>query len=95
MIFCITHVTIHFSQKRLAPDVNGSPDSHTLWRFYISLNTLSMIFLILFARNTTKGIDCYDCEIQAHVNVLSSHKRNVSLGVSLCYAIALKELEYS
>ena len=54
-----------------------------------------MIFLILFAQNTTNGVDCYDFEIQAHVNVLSSHRRNIFLGVSLCYAIALKELEYS
>ena len=41
------------SRKRQAPVSNGSPDLHTNWRFYSSLNTLSMIFLILFAPNTT------------------------------------------
>ena len=51
--FCTIHVTIHFSQKRYASAANGSPDLHTYWRFNSSLNTLSMIFLILFALNTT------------------------------------------
>ena len=51
--FCTIHVTIHFSQKRQASAANGSPDLYTYWRFYSSLNTYSMIFLILFTQNTT------------------------------------------
>ena len=53
LVFCTIHVAIHFSQKRHASVFNGSPDLHAYWRFYSSLNTLSMIFLILFAPNTT------------------------------------------
>ena len=53
LVFCTIHVTIHFSQKRQASVFNGSPDLHTYWRFYSSLNTLSMAFLILFVPNTT------------------------------------------
>ena len=52
-VFCIIHVTIHFSQKRQAFAANGSSDFYTNWRFNSSLNRLSMIFLILFAPNTT------------------------------------------
>ena len=52
-LFFTIHVTIHFSQKRRASAVNGSPDLHTYWRFYRSLNILSKLFLILFALNTT------------------------------------------
>ena len=51
--FITIHVTIHFSQKRYASAANDSPDLHTYWRFYSSLNTLSTIFLILFSPNTT------------------------------------------
>ena len=53
MYFFTIHITIHFSQKRHAFAANGSPDLHTYWRFYSSLNTLSMVVLILFAPNTT------------------------------------------
>ena len=48
---------------------NGFPDLHTYWRVYSSLNTLSMIFLILFAKHDN-GFDYYDCEIQTNVNAL-------------------------
>ena len=64
LVFCTIHVTIHFSQKRQASMFNVSPDLHTYWRFYSSLNTLS-IFLILFAPNTTMAY-----EIQTNVNAL-------------------------
>ena len=40
------------------------------------------------------GVDCYDCEIQTLVNVLCSHRGDISLGISLCYDIALKKLEF-
>ena len=53
LVFCTMHVTIHFSKTRHASAVNGSSDLHTYWRSYISLNALSMIFLILFGPNTT------------------------------------------
>ena len=53
-VFCTIHVTINFSLKRQASVVNGSPDSHNCWQFYSSLNTLSMIFLILLAPNTSR-----------------------------------------
>ena len=53
LVFCTIYVTIHFSQKRHAYAANGSPDLHTFWRFDSSLDTLSMIFLILFEPNTT------------------------------------------
>ena len=56
LVFCTIHVTIHFSQRRHASAANGSPDWHTYWRSYISLNILSMIFLILFAPNTTMAL---------------------------------------
>ena len=52
LVFCTIHVTIHFSQKRQASAANGSPDLHTYWRLYSSLNTLCMIFLVPFAPNT-------------------------------------------
>ena len=52
LVFCTIHVTIHFSQKRQASVFNGSPDLHTYWRSYSSLNTLSMILLTLLAPNT-------------------------------------------
>ena len=53
LVFCTILVTIHFSQKRHSSAANGFPDLHTSWRFYSSLNTLSMMFLILIAANTT------------------------------------------
>ena len=66
MVFCIIHVTIYFSQTRHASlslpvfllcfAANGSSDLYTYWRSYISLNTISMVFLILFAPNTTMSL---------------------------------------
>ena len=53
LVFRTIHVTILFSQKGQASVFNGSLDLHTYCRFYSSLNTLSMIFLIQFAPNTT------------------------------------------
>ena len=53
LVFYTIHVTIHLSQMRHASVANGSSDLHTYWRFYFSLNTLSMIFLILFGPDTT------------------------------------------
>ena len=53
LAFCTIHFTINFSRKRDASAVNGFTDLHTYWRFYSSLNTLRMIFFILFAPNTT------------------------------------------
>ena len=53
LVFCTIHVTILFSQKRHASVFNGFLDLHTYWRFYSSLNTLSTIYLIQFAPNTT------------------------------------------
>ena len=46
-------MSIYFSLKRQASAANGSTDLHTYWQFYSSLNTISMIFLILFAPNAT------------------------------------------
>ena len=43
------------SLKRDASAANGFTDLHDYWRFYSSLNTLSMVFLILFAPNMTMG----------------------------------------
>ena len=48
LVFCTIHVTIHISLKRKATVANGSPDLHTCWQLYNSLNALSMIFQILF-----------------------------------------------
>ena len=53
LVFCTIHATIYFSLKRDASAANGFTDLHTYRRFYSTLNTLSMIFLILFAPNTT------------------------------------------
>ena len=39
-----------------ASAANGSSDLYTYWRSYINLNTLSMVFLILFAPNTTMSL---------------------------------------
>ena len=39
--------------KRQDSAANGSPDLHICWQFYSSLNTLRVIFLILFAPNMT------------------------------------------
>ena len=36
------------------------------------------------------GVDCYDCEIQTHVNALWSHRRDMSLCMISCHAITLK-----
>ena len=47
-------MSIHFSLKRHASAADGSTVLHTYRRFYSSLNTISMIFLILFASNATK-----------------------------------------
>ena len=66
LVFCTIQVTIHFSQKGQASVFNGSPDLHTYWQFYSSLNTLSMIFLIQFAPNTT--IASIVITIQTNVN---------------------------
>ena len=74
LVFCTIHVTIHYSQ-RYASAANGSPDLHTYWRFYSSMNTLSMVFLILFAPNTTMALI-----VMTHVNALCSHR----MGTSLC-----------
>ena len=56
LFFCTIHVTIHFSLKRDASAANGFTDLHTYWQFYSSLNTLSMISLILFAPNPTMAL---------------------------------------
>ena len=39
-----------------ASAANGSSDLYTYWRSYISVNTLSMVFLILFAPTTTMSM---------------------------------------
>ena len=53
LVFCTIPVTIHFSQTTQA-SVFMAPQTCTLTgEFNSSLNTLSMIFLILFAPNTT------------------------------------------
>ena len=52
-VICTFHFTIHTSLERKASVPNGSPDLHTCWQFYSSLNTLSILFHILFAPNTT------------------------------------------
>ena len=67
LVFCTIHVTIYFSQTRHASAASGTSDLHTNWRSYISLNTLSMLFLILFGPKHDDAIGCYDCEIQTHV----------------------------
>ena len=53
LLFCTIYVTIHFYLKRDASAANDFTDLHTYWRFYSNLNTLSMVFLILFAPSTT------------------------------------------
>ena len=65
LVFCTIHVTILFPQTRHDSASNVEFDCieagslqplltmHTLWRPNISLNTLSMIFHILFEQNTT------------------------------------------
>ena len=39
------------------------------------------------------SVDCYDCEIQTHVNALCSHRRGISLCMISRYDIALKLLD--
>ena len=51
LVFCSTHVTIHISLTRQASVANGSPDLHTCWQFYSSLNTHDNH--VLFSPNTT------------------------------------------
>ena len=53
LVFRTIHVTIHISLKRQTSVAKGSTDLHTCLQFYSSLNTLSMIFHILLAPNTT------------------------------------------
>ena len=53
LVFCTIHATIHFSQKRQTFAPNDSSDFHTYRRLNSSPNTLSMIFLILFAQDST------------------------------------------
>ena len=92
------HVTLPFSQKRWASASKVSPDLHTYWGFYSSLNTLSKIFLALFAPNTIME-SIVMTEIQTRVNALCSHRRDISLCIILRHAITLKEtitlLEYT
>ena len=51
--FCTLRVTIHTSLERQVTVANGSPDLLICWQLNSSMNTLSMIFHILFAPNTT------------------------------------------
>ena len=46
-------------------------------QFYSSLNTLSMIFHILFGAKYDNGVDFYHCEIQTNVNALCVHRRDI------------------
>ena len=50
--FVLSMLSFIFSEET-SPCFHGSPDLHTCWHFYTNLNTLSMIFHILFALNTT------------------------------------------
>ena len=74
LVFCTIHVAIDFSQKRQTSVFNGSPDLHAYWRFYSSLNTLSMMHCISYSvcAKHDNGVNNYDCEIQTNVNVLRS-----------------------
>ena len=95
LVFCTIHVTIQFSRKRQASAANGSPDLHTYWRFYSSLNTLSMIFLILFAPNTTMVSIAMTVKYRLMWVRCVPHRRDISLCMILRYDISLKELEHS
>ena len=77
-----------------ASAANGSSDSYTYWRSYIILNTLSMVFLILFAPNTTMSLVVMPVKY-IRVNVLCSYRRDISLCVILSHSITLKDLEHS
>ena len=93
LVFCTTHATIHFSQKRQASAANGSPDLHTYWRFYSSLNTLAW-YSSFFLRQTRQWCRLLLCIIQTYVNALCSHRRDISLCMTLRHALSRKRLEH-
>ena len=77
LVFCTIHVTIHFYLKRYASAANGLTDLHTYLRFYSSLNTLCMLFLILFAPQTTMAsiVITVKYRLKINANALCSHRR--------------------
>ena len=77
LLFCTIHVTIHVSLKTDASAANGFTDLYNYWRFYSSLNALSLIFLILCTKHDN-GVDCYDCEIQTYAKALCYKRRVIS-----------------
>ena len=53
LVFCTIHSV---GLEEMASVAKSSPDLHTYLRFYSSLNTFSMIFLIMFALNMTMAL---------------------------------------
>ena len=45
--------------------------------------------------NHVNGVNCYDCEIRTHVNVLCSHSWDIALYMISRNAIILEEPEHS
>ena len=92
LIFCTIHVTIHLSLKRDTSAANGFTDLHTYWRFYSRLNTLSMIFLILFAPNTTMAsiVMTVKSRLMCLFECMCPHRRDIYLCIILRHSISVK-----
>ena len=95
LVFCTIHVTINFSLKRDASAANGFTDLHTYCRFYSNLNTLSMLFLLLFAPNTAMKLSVMTVKYKLIRKHCVPTEGLISLCMILRHSISLKELEHS
>ena len=95
LVFCTIHVTIPFSLKKDASAANGFTDLHSYWRYYSSLNTLCMLFLILFAPNTTMTSIVMTVKYRLMWMHYVPKEGIISLCMILRHSISLKELEHS
>ena len=94
LYFVLSIIPFTFSLKRDASAANGYTDLHTYWRFYSSLNTLTIIFLILFAPKMTMASIVKTAKYRL-MWMFCVPTEGVYLCMILRHSISLKELEHS